>query len=69
MKKGRKAVKRKRVSCKDYYDYVVKQLERVGGGNISIYGDMPKKCWDYFKRRGIKVTKELLGYLKFEEIK
>ena len=63
MKKGRKAV-----SCKDYYEYVMRQLERVGEGNISIYGDMPKKCWDYFKRRGIRVTKGLWGYLKFEKV-
>ena len=59
----------KRVSCKEYYDYVMKQLKRVGGNNIAIYGDMPKRCWDYFKRRGIKVSKEPLGWLRFKEIK
>ena len=58
--------KTKRVSCKEYYDYVVRQLERIGGDNIGIYGDMPKRCWDYFKRRGIKVTKGRLGYLEFK---
>ena len=57
----------KRITCKDYYDYVIRQLERVGGGNISIYGKMPKRCIGYFERRGIKVTKELFGYIKFEE--
>jgi len=30
----------KRVSCKEYYDYVVRQLERTGGDNIRIYGDI-----------------------------
>ena len=58
----------KRITCKDYYDYVIRQLERVGGNNIAIYGKMPKRCFKYFERRGIKVTKELFGYIRFVEM-
>lgn len=51
--------------CKEYYDYVMKQFDRVPLNNVSIHGDMPKRCLAYFERRGIKVRREPLGYLNF----
>ena len=55
--------------CKEYYDYVMKQFKRVPLNNVSIHGEIPKRCFDYFERRGIKVRREPLGYLRFDREK
>lgn len=53
---------RAKMKCKEHYDYVIKKLERYQSNNVSFHvGEMLKRCFAYFERRGIKVTKEPLG--------
>ena len=54
--------------CKEYYEYVLEELERTDIDNISIHGKMPEKCIDYFKKRGISVEYEPMGYIHFKRV-